>query len=80
MLIFAGPRLLFSSDTPAYRFDIDGVSRIRGLQHVGFVAELPIREVRGTDLRAIAVRGNDATELDWPVEKRRLVAAAGGDP
>jgi hypothetical protein len=77
VLIFAGHRLLFSSDTPAYRFDIDGVSRIRGLQHVGFVAELPLRDVRGARLRAIAVRGTLASELDWPRTTSELAAVSG---
>ena len=66
VLLFAGRRLLFASDTPVYRLDIGGVSSVVGLQHVGFVAELPIRDVRGAELRAFAVRGAVATELAWP--------------
>ena len=38
VLLFAGRRLLFASDTPVYRLDIGGVSSVVGLQHVGFVA------------------------------------------
>ena len=76
VLLFAGRRLLFASDTPVYRLDIGGVSGVVGLQHVGFVAELPIRDVRGAKLRAFAVRGEVATELAWPADASGLAAVS----
>ena len=80
ILLFAGRRLLFSSDTPVYRWNIGGVSGVVGLQHIGFVAELPLRDVRGAKLRAIAVRGGVASELEWPVEASSLAASSGREP
>ena len=74
VLLFAGRRLVFASDTPVYRLDIGGVSSVVGLQHVGFVAELPLRDVRGAKLRAIAVRGGVATELVWPADSSSFLA------
>ena len=43
----------------------------RGLQHVGFVAELPIRDVRGAELRAFAVRGNVRDRVRLARSRRR---------
>ena len=42
------------------------------------VAELPVREVKGPDLRAIAVRGNVATELDWRGRPAAVAVSAQG--
>ncbi len=80
VLLFSGRRLLFESDTPVYRWDIGGISGTPGLQHIGFVAELPVRDLEGADLRAIAVRGDRASELDWPRRMTELVAVRGQDP
>ena len=65
VLLFAGGRLLFTSSTSVYRFDIRGVSSRKGLQRIGFVAELPLRDVRRGDVRVFAVRGPVVSELGW---------------
>ena len=74
VLLFAGGRLLFASETSVYRWDL-GVSAVPGLQRIGFVAELPAHEVRGAELRVVAVRGNVASELEWPGRTAQLLAA-----
>jgi hypothetical protein len=66
VLLFAGSRLLFASTTTVYRFDVVGVSSRKGLQRIGFVAELPARDVRRGDVRVFAVRGSAVSELEWP--------------
>jgi hypothetical protein len=76
VLIFAGPRLLYAADTAAYRLDITGVSSVSGLQRIGFLAELPLRDVRDATLRAIAVRGALASELEWPRRATELASAS----
>ena len=76
MLIFSGRRLLYATDATIYRWTIPGVSAKPGLQRVGFVVELPARDVRGANLRAFAVRGSVATELSLPARANGLLAAA----
>lgn len=77
VLIFSGTRLLYASDTTAYRWNIRGVSRVPGLQRVGFLAELPLRDVTGSKLRVVAVRGDVATELRAPDGVDDVIASAG---
>ena len=80
ILLFAGQRLIFTSDTPVYRWNIGGISGIRGLQRIGFVAELPVRDVGGPNLRAVALRGKVATELDWPGRALGMTSIASRAP
>jgi hypothetical protein len=77
VLVFADRRLVFSSATTVYRWDIDKVRGKTPAARVGFVAELPLSEVRGKRVRAFAVEGNVASELAWPSGGSRVVAAAG---
>ena len=80
VLLFAGGRLLFTSSTSVYRFDIGGVSSRKGLQRIGFVAELPLRDVRRGDVRVFAVRGPVASELGWAGHGVDLAAIGASPP
>ena len=76
VVVFADRRLVYASDASIYRWTIPGVSGTRGLARVGFVAELPVADVENSELRAFAVRGGVATELDWPGRDAALVAVS----
>jgi Sulfatase len=77
VLIFSGRRLLFASTTSVYRWDVGETSNRRGLQRAGWVAEIPRADLRAGDVRAFAVRGTVASQLEWPDAGRGLVVAAG---
>jgi hypothetical protein len=76
VLIFSGRRLLFASTTSVYRWDVGETSNRRGLQRAGWVAEIPRADLRAGDVRAFAVRGTVASQLEWPDAGRGRVVAA----
>ena len=77
-MLFSGGKLVFSSATTVYRWDVDEVRGMASAARVGFVAELPATDVRGKQLRAFAVRHGVASELEWPQTGSSVVAAAAG--
>ena len=76
VVLFSDGKLIFSSATTVYRWDVDEVRNMAPAARVGFVAELPATDVRGKQLRAFAVRHGVASELDWPQSGPTAVAAA----
>jgi hypothetical protein len=76
VVIFSGRRLVFSSATTVFRWDIGDIPRTVGSARVGFVAELPLDAVRGKALRIFAIRGTVASELLVPEPDQRLLAVA----
>jgi hypothetical protein len=80
VVLFAGGTLVFSSATTVYRWDIDELQKKTGNARVGFVAEVPLREIRGKRLRAFAVRGGVATELEGPNQSASIIFASAASP
>ena len=77
VVLFSDGKLIFSSATTVYRWDVDEVQNKTPAARVGFVAELPASDVRGKRLQAFAVRDGVASELTWPQTGSAVVAAAG---
>ena len=77
VLLFSDGKLIFSSATTVYRWDVDEVRGMASAARVGFVAELPASDVRGKQLRAFAVRHGVTSQLEWPQAGSAVVAAAG---
>jgi hypothetical protein len=77
VVLFSAGKLIFSSATTVYRWDVDEVRNKAPAARVGFVAELPASDMRGKQLRVFAVRHGIATELEWPQTDSAVVAAAG---
>ena len=78
VVLFSDGKLIFSSATTVYRWDIDEVRSKGCTARVGFVAALPASDVRGKQLRAFAVRGGVVVpSSEWPQSGSAVVAAAG---
>jgi Sulfatase len=67
VVLFSDGKLIFSSATTVYRWDVDEVQNKTPAARVGFVAEIPSRDVEGGNVRIFAIRGAVASELPWPV-------------
>ena len=80
VLLFSGGKLVYSSATTVFRWDVDEMRGKSRSARVGFVTELPVSDVRGKQLRAFAVEGNIATELAWPKDRTSDVIASPLDP
>jgi len=78
VVLFSGGKLVYSSATTIYRWDVDEVQDKTPAARVGFVAEVPASDVRGKQLRVFAVRHGVASELDWPQTGSAVVAAGAG--
>jgi Sulfatase len=76
VLVFSNGRLVSSSATTVYRWDVDAILGKTRSPRVGFVTELPLSDVRGERIRVVAVRGDVASELEVPGPRSGVVAAA----
>ena len=77
VLVFSGRRLVSSSATTVFRWDVDAILGKTKSPRVGFVTELPLSDVRDGRLRVLAVRGNVVSELEVPGPRSGVIAAAG---
>ena len=77
VLVFSGRRLVSSSATTVFRWDVDAILGKTKSPRVGFVTELPLGDVRDGRLRVLAVRGNVVSELEVPGPRSGVIAAAG---
>jgi hypothetical protein len=77
VLVFSGRRLVSSTATTIYRWELDAIKGKMKSLRVGFLSELSVSNSQAEQLRVLVVRGNAASELELPEPSVTLNAAAG---